>query len=72
MGQGAARIVTLVDRESGRVRLRKVPDGTATTVAEAVLSVLHPARACVHTLTWDNGSEFAAHRLVDLALDADG
>jgi hypothetical protein len=24
--------------------LRKVPDGTATTVAEAVLSVLHPAR----------------------------
>jgi IS30 family transposase len=42
--QGAARIVTLVDRKSGRVRLRKVPDGTATTVAEAVLSVLHPAR----------------------------
>ncbi len=26
----------------------------------------------MHTLTWDSGSEFAAHRLVDLALDADG
>jgi IS30 family transposase len=50
--------------------LRKVPDGTATAVAEAVLSVLHPVRARVHTLTWDNGSEFAEHRLMDIGLDA--
>lgn len=70
VGKGPARLVTLVDRKSGRTRLRKVPDGTATTVAAAVLSVLHPVRACVHTLTWDNGSEFAEHRLVDVALDA--
>lgn len=71
VGKGPARIVTLVDRKSGWTRLRKVPDGTATAVAEAVLSVLHPVRARVHTLTWDNGSEFAEHRLMDIALDAD-
>lgn len=70
IGKGPARIVTLVDRKSGWARLRKVPDGTATAVAEAVLSVLHPVRACVHTLTWDNGSEFAEHRLIDIGLDA--
>lgn len=70
VGKGAARIVTLVDRKSGWVRLRKVPDGTATAVAEAVLSVLYPVRARVHTLTWDNGSEFAEHRLIDIGLDA--
>jgi IS30 family transposase len=70
VGKGPARIVTLVDRKSGWARLRKVPDGTATAVAEAVLCVLHPVRACVHTLTWDNGSEFAEHRLMDIALEA--
>jgi IS30 family transposase len=70
VGKGPARLVTLVDRKSGWTRLRKVPDGTATAVAEAVLSVLHPVRARVHTLTWDNGSEFAEHRLMDIGLDA--
>lgn len=70
VGKATARIVTLVDRKSGWIRLRKVPDGTATAVAEAVLSVLHPVRARVHTLTWDNGSEFAEHRLIDIGLGA--
>lgn len=70
VGKGPARLVTLVDRKSGWTRLRKVPDGTAIAVAEAVLSVLHPVRARVHTLTWDNGSEFAEHRLMDIGLDA--
>lgn len=70
VGKGPARLVTLVDRKSGWTRLRKVPDGTATAVAEAVLSVLHPVRARVHTLTWDNGSEFAEHRLMDVGLEA--
>jgi IS30 family transposase len=70
VGKGTARIVTLVDRKSGWARLRKVPDGTATAVAEAVLSILHPVRARVHTLTWDNGSEFAEHRLIDIGLEA--
>ena len=27
-------------------------------------------RARVHTLTWDNGSEFAEHRLMDIGLEA--
>jgi IS30 family transposase len=70
VGKGTARIVTLVDRKSGWARLRKVPDGTATAVAEAVLSILHPVRARVHTLTWDNGSEFAEHQLMDVGLEA--
>lgn len=70
VGKGTARIVTLVDRKSGWARLRKVLDGTATAVAEAVLGILHPVRARVHTLTWDNGSEFAEHRLMDIGLKA--
>jgi IS30 family transposase len=33
----------------------------------AILHALYPVSARVHTLTWDNGSEFA---LIDIALDA--
>ena len=49
VGKGPARVVPLVDRKSGWVRLSKVPDGTAVVVSEAVLSVQHPVRARVHT-----------------------
>jgi hypothetical protein len=37
---------------------------------QAILHTLHPVRARVHTLAWDNGSEFAEHALIDIALDA--
>lgn len=66
VGEAAGRL----HRKSGWTRLRKVSDGTATAVAEAVLRILHPVRARVHTLTWDNGSEFAEHRLMDTGLEA--
>jgi IS30 family transposase len=36
----------------------------------AVIDALHPLGERVHTLTWDNGSEFADHALIDIALDA--
>lgn len=32
-----------------------------------VLHALYPLCERVHTLTWDNGSEFAAHALIDIA-----
>lgn len=69
-GKGLARIVTLVERKSGFVRLRRVPVGAADTVARAVVHELHPLRSHVRTLTWDNGSEFAEHQLIDLAVEA--
>jgi IS30 family transposase len=62
--------VTLVDRKSGLLRMRLVPNGEADTVMRAIVHALHPLQARVHTLTWDNGSEFAEHALVDIALTA--
>ncbi|HEU0197668.1 MAG TPA: IS30 family transposase [Nevskiaceae bacterium] len=69
VGPTPARIVTLVDRKSGYTRLQRVPDGKALTVAAAVLRTLYPLRRRVHTITWDNGSEFAEHALIDVALE---
>src|SRR3546814_1532799 len=55
---------------SGFTRIRRVPNGEARTVARAVIHALHPLAARVHTVTWDNGSEFAEHALIDVALTA--
>jgi IS30 family transposase len=70
VGRGTARLVTLVDRKSGFTRIRRVANGEADTVMRAVVAALAPLAKRVHTLTWDNGSEFAKHELIDLALAA--
>lgn len=59
-----------MERKSGYSRLRRVADGRADTVARAIVHALHPLRSRVHTLTLDNGSEFAEHELIDIALTA--
>ncbi|MGB4860055.1 MAG: IS30 family transposase [Dokdonella sp.] len=70
VGPGNARIITLVERKTGYVRLHAVADGTAHTALHAIVQALHPLRARVHTLTWDNGSEFAEHAIADQILKA--
>jgi IS30 family transposase len=62
--------VTLVERKTGLARLRRVASGEADPTMRAILHALYPVCARVHTLTWDNGSEFAEHALIDIALDA--
>ena len=68
VGKGLSRVVTLVDRKSGLLRMRLVPNGEAATVMRAIVHALHGIRQRVHTLTWDNGSEFAEHAVIDIAL----
>lgn len=70
VGKGLSRVVTLVERKSGLLRMRRVSNGEADAVMRAVLHALHPLESRVHTLTWDNGSEFAEHALIDIALQA--
>ncbi len=70
VGKGLARVVTLVDLKPGLLRMRLVPNGEADTVMRAIVHALHALQARVHTLTWDNGSEFAQHALVDIVLTA--
>jgi len=70
VGKGTARIVTLVERKSGLLRIRRVANGEADPTRCAILNALNPIKARVHTLTWDNGSEFAEHALIDVALNA--
>lgn len=62
-------IVTIVDRKSRLLLMRKVEKRTAEKVGEATITMLS-TKNC-KTLTSDNGKEFASHELVSKALKVD-
>jgi len=68
--KGQDVIVSMVERASKLTRLVKVDRKTAQNVSQALITNLEPMKAFVHTLTSDNGVEFAYHRKVSRRLDA--
>ena len=66
--QGA--IVTLVERKSRLTLLKQVTRRTAAAVEEAILDLLRPYQASTHTITFDNGKEFANHQTIAQKLQA--
>ena len=64
-------IVSVVERKSGFTLIRKVERKTAQAVTEAMTGLLKPYRSKVHTVTSDNGREFAGHEEIAAALKAD-
>ncbi len=63
-------IVSLTERKSKLVRLQKVTRNTAEAVAAASLALLGELAARVHTITSDNGREFASHERIAAGLQA--
>ena len=61
-------IVTLVDRKSRYLRMGLVSKRTKEAVKEMIISLL--AGYPVHTITCDNGKEFAGHEDIAKALEA--
>jgi len=69
---GGKVLVTLAERVSRLSRVVLAPGKTAASVKTAILTALQPLMAKVHTLTYDNGKEFAYHRDIAQELDAEG
>ena len=65
-----AAILSLVERKSKLVRLHKVEHNTAQAVAAASRALLGGTGRRVHTITSDNGREFAAHEQIASGLRA--
>lgn len=64
-GKKSGCIVTLVDRKTGFLIAAKTPDRTADRVGSKIVHLLEPLdRSRRHTLTLDNGKEFATHNKV--------
>jgi IS30 family transposase len=64
-------LVTINERTSRYSLIAHVPFKTAQAVSDTLISLLTPFAASVHTLTTDNGKEFAQHERIAKELDAD-
>jgi IS30 family transposase len=64
-------IKLLNERTSRYSLIAHVPFKTAQAVSDTMIALLRPFASCVHTLTTDNGKEFAQHERIASALDAD-
>jgi IS30 family transposase len=69
--RGKVVVVTMTERRSRVQLLARSPDGTAENVRQAIVGRLGHLRRGVHTLTADNGKEFAQHQRLGAALQAD-
>jgi len=67
--QGA--IVSMVDRRTKLTKLRLIKNNTAEAAQKAICQALLPIKNVLHTLTSDNGKEFAKHVEVAQILDID-
>lgn len=55
-------LATLVDRHSKFSLIAKVSNKSANNVSEAIITMLRPIKEYLHTITFDNGKEFAYHQ----------
>ena len=69
--RGKAVVVSMTERRSRVHLLAHSPDGTADNVMRAIVRRLGKLRVHVHTLTSDNGKEFACHQIIARALKAE-
>ena len=63
-------LLSLYERKSRLGKLVKLDSKDAESTAEAIIAALKGL--CVHTITYDNGLEFAGHQKVSQALGASG
>ena len=63
-------LLTLVERKTLYTVIVKLEGKNAQALAEAAIMALHPMREKIHTITFDNGLEFAAHEQMAMALEA--
>lgn len=62
IGKGhSGALVTIVERATQFALVANVPNKSAVAVTEATIELLSPYRAALHTITADNGKEFAYH-----------
>jgi len=63
-------IVSLIERKTGFTLIHKAERKTAQAVSDAMIRLLKPYRKRVHTITSDNGREFAGHEAISKQLQA--
>jgi len=70
-GNHKGALVTLVERKSKFTVIGHVQRNTAEAVEQQIVQRLHPHKLRVHTITTDNGKEFAGHERFARSLETD-
>ena len=71
IGKGhSGALVTIVERVTRFTVSKRINDKSAKTVTAATIALLAPYKEAAHTITADNGKEFAYHEQMTAALDA--
>ena len=69
-GANGSHIVTLIERQSRFVRLRRLPSNESATVVDVLARcVRRLPDGLMKSLTWDRGTELAADRAFTVATD---
>jgi len=68
--QGTGVLVTLAERKSRLYLVQRVDSKHADVVRKAIIDMLKPYKDKVHTITFDNGGEFAEHEKIAESLEA--
>ena len=72
IGKGrTGAILTVVERKSQFTLMAKLPGKNAKDTAKAMIQLLAPYKSMVLSITSDNGTEFAEHKLIAKKLNAD-
>lgn len=64
-------IVTINDRVTGLLMMKKLDSKDAGSLARATIQLLEQWKPYLHTITSDNGKEFAEHQTISKELDVD-
>jgi len=71
IGKGhSGALVTIVDRATQFTLVANVPNKSAEAVTAATVALLKPYQSALHTITADNGKEFAYHEELTAELGA--
>jgi IS30 family transposase len=62
-------LVTLVERKSGMLFIKKVDFKRADLISQAMSDLLTPVKQMAATMTYDNGKEFAMRESVNTAIE---
>ena len=64
-------LVTINDRKTGFAKIKLVKSKDSKVVAKAIVAALKPYKNHIHTVTSDNGKEFAEHKYISEKLGID-
>ena len=61
-------LITITERKSLFNFIVKIPNKEAMTIQNAIIETLSPVKQYIHTITSDNGTEFANHKQISMVL----